>query len=155
MRYMGKDAALFVAERIIDYNHEKQQQEYLRQKQYIEHKKHMRHMKKSVWMLTIAVSLLMTLCGTIVTLEMQVQEREERMSALRVELAEIKMENLEAKKRLSQNTDYQWVREQAIKLGMSEVTAERVVYYSVNESDYMEQHSDIPVEENTNSAWRK
>lgn len=144
MSYTGKDTALQIAERIIDYNHKKEQQAYLRRQQYREHKKHMHHLRKTVCMLTIAASILMVCCGTIVTLEMQVREREARVSALRVELAEIKQENREAQKRISQVTDYDWVREQAFKLGMSKITEKNVIYYSVEATDYMEQHQSIP-----------
>lgn len=144
MSYRGKDAAWLIAERITEYHQEKKQQEYLRHQQYIQHKKHMRCLRKSVCMLTMAASVMMALCGTIVTLELQVKEREARLASLRVEISDLKKENQEAEKRLSQEADYQWVREEAVKMGMSRATADRVIYYSVEDSDYMEQHSNIP-----------
>ena len=42
------------------------------------------------------------------------------------------------------NVDYRWVREQAEKLGMSQAAKERIIYYSVDDVDYMMQYESIP-----------
>lgn len=144
MNTVKKDRALFLAECLMDYCHEKERQERLRRKQYIEHKKEMRYSRKSVSALIFVAIVMVVLCVNIVSLGMQVREREKKVSVLAEELSEIRKENQDAQKRLSNNADYRWVREEALKLGMSQVSVKQVIYYSVEDVDYMVQYDDIP-----------
>ena len=142
---MGNDAAYQLAERIIEYNYKKRQQEYLRQYQYLQNKKEIRKRRKNAWMMFLLVFIMMILCGTMVTMEIQVRESEERIVSLQTELSELKKQNKEAQKRLFGREDYDWIMQEAIKLGMSQATADRVVYYSIEENDCMEQYQSIPI----------
>lgn len=144
MNSLGNDKALFVAEQLIDYCHEKERQENLRRYQFIQKKKEIRHTRKSVMVLSGIAGLMLVLCVTIIFLGMQVREQETRVETLKTEIAELRELNKDAEKRISNNVDYQWVREEALKLGMTPVTKDKVIYYSVENADYMVQLEEIP-----------
>ena len=80
----------------------------------------------------------------MVTLAMQAREKEEHIADLKIAVSELKKENQEAEKRMHGNVDYRWVREQAEKLGMSQATKDHIIYYSVDDVDYMMQYESIP-----------
>lgn len=144
MNSVGKNTALHIAEQIMDFHYEQQRQEHLRRYEYIQQKKEMRYSRRLVTMLSLIAVVIVLMCSTIVTLEMQIRERENRLSALKVEVAELKKENQEAEKRLSRGDDYDWVRQKALQLGMTAITADKVIYYSVEDTDFMEQYENIP-----------
>lgn len=144
MNSLGNDRALYVAERLIDFCHERERQENLRHYWYIQQKKELKHCKRSVIVLTVILTLMLFLCVRMISLEMQVREREERVSLLMTEVSELKKLNTEAEKRLTNTADYQWVQEEARKLGMSHADADQVIYYSIENEDYMVQLEDIP-----------
>lgn len=144
MNSLGNDTALDVAERFIDYCHEKERQENLRRYQYIQKKKEIRNTRKNVALLTIVVAVMLVLCITMISLEMQVRQQEKQINNLKTEVAQMKKENKEAEKRLANMVDYRWVQEEALKLGMSRVTEDRIVYYTVDSGDYMVQLKNIP-----------
>lgn len=144
MSNLENNSALFVAEQLMEYSHKKERQAKQRQHQYLEHKKEMRYSRKSVFILSGIAGIMLALCVTIIFLGMQVREREVRVESLVTEVSELRKENKEAEKRISNKADYQWVREEALKLGMSQVTKDRVIYYSLEDKDYMVQHEDIP-----------
>lgn len=142
---MGNDLAWQLAERIMEYNYEKRKDKFMRQYHYLLHKKEMWRRRKIVWILSLFVSIVLILCTTIITMELQLKEREQRVASLQAEVLELRKENQEAEKRLTQRNDFAWVMEEAIKLGMSRATADRVIYYSVDKIDYMEQYESIPI----------
>lgn len=145
MSSLGNREALYVAECLMDYSQEQKRQENLRKQEYAEKKKEIKHTKKSLVGLTLLASVMISMCVTMISLDMQVKEQEERIAELKSQVSEMKKQNKEAEKRLSNSADYQWVREEALKLGMSQVTAEQVIYYSVEDGDYMVQLDDIPI----------
>lgn len=140
----GNEKALLVAEQIMDFCYEKKRQEKMRQEWYVQQKKEKRHMGIGVVGLSTAAALMLVLCVIMLTLGMQVRERELRMESLMTEVSALRKENKEAEKRLMDHADYQWIREEAVRLGMSQVTADQVIYYSVENADYMVQLEDIP-----------
>lgn len=144
MNSLGNDESLFIAERLIDYSYEKKRQENLRRYEFIQKKKEMRHSKKSVMVLSVIAGMMLVLCVTIVFLGMQVREQEARVDTLKTEIAELRELNKDAEKRIANNVDYQWVREEALKLGMKPATSDMVIYYSIESKDFMVQHEEIP-----------
>ncbi len=144
MNSFENDSALLVAEHLMEYSRRIERQKKLQKEQYIQHKKEVRRSRKyTVLFIGVAVVML-CLCMIMISLAMQVREREERISGLKIEISEIRKVNKEAERRVYGLNDYRWVREEAIKLGMSQVTADRVIYYSVDDADYMVQFDNIP-----------
>lgn len=94
--------------------------------------------------LTIAAAVLLCLCIMMIKLDIQVRDREERVSDLKAEVSELKKRNTEAEKRLENTVDYQWVRDEALKLGMARASEDQVCYYTVEAGDYMVQYDSIP-----------
>lgn len=145
MNSLGNKEALYVAECLIDYDHKKKRREKKRLDEYIEKKKEIRHTKKSLILLTALAVLMISLCVVMITMEMHVREQGARIAELKTQVSEMKKQNKEAEKRLSSSVDYQWVRKEALRLGMSQATEDQVIYYSVEDGDYMVQLDDIPV----------
>ena len=144
MSSLDNNSALFVAECLMEYSRKKERQEQLRLEQYLEHKAQIALVKKYMVLLSVAGIMMISLCSGMVTLAMQAREKEEHIADLKIAVSELKKENQEAEKRMHGNVDYRWVREQAEKLGMSQATKERIIYYSVDDVDYMMQYESIP-----------
>ena len=56
----------------------------------------------------------------------------------------VKAENDAAKKRIDLSTDLDAVKEQALALGMKYASPGQIFYYSIEDSDFMDQYSEIP-----------
>lgn len=144
MNNSEKDSALLVAEYLMEYSRKKERQKQLQQEQYLAHKKEVRQMKRYMILLSGVGAVILCLCVGMISLAMQVKEREERITELRVEVSELKKANKESERRMRGQVDYRWIREEAEKLGMSDVTEDRVIYYSIDDADYMVQYDSIP-----------
>lgn len=145
MNNSGNDSALLVAEYLMEYSRKKERQKKLQQEQYLAHKKEVRQMKKYMVLLSGVGVVMLCLCVSMISLAMQVKEREERITELRMEVSELKKSNKELERRMFGQVDYRWIREEAAKLGMSEVTEDRVIYYSIDDADFMVQYESIPI----------
>ncbi len=141
---LGDDKALFVAEQIVDYCHKKEQKERRQRLAYIQHKKDLKTSRKLTAFFSTVVFLIIGLCVSMVSLNIQVKQKEEQIALLEAEVSAAKKENKEAEKRLAGQEDYKWIKKEAEKLGMSRVTPDRVYYYTVEEEDFMTQFRDVP-----------
>ena len=78
------------------------------------------------------------------------QERALRMSkssSLESQIADLKADNDEAYKRINTSVDLDSIRNTAMtEYGMSYAKESQIVYYTVNDDDYMNQYSEIPRE---------
>lgn len=141
---LDDDKALFVAEQFIDYCHKKERRERQIRLANIEHNKEMKSSRRLVALLSLMFFLMIGLCIIIVSLNIEVKQREQNIVALEEEVLAAKKENKEAGKRLANQIDYKWVRDEAKKLGMSVATPDRVFYYTVEDEDFMVQYEDVP-----------
>lgn len=83
-------------------------------------------------------------CTTFLKLNFQVQQQTYRVAVLEKEIDALRLTNEDARKRLEDTVDLYTVREKAESLGMGYPREENVVYYSMDETDYMLQIEDIP-----------
>ena len=83
-------------------------------------------------------------CTVFLKLNFQVQQQNYRVAVLQKEIAVLQLENEDAQKRIEDARNLYEVRERAISLGMGYPKAGNVVYYSVDDTDYMFQTGDIP-----------
>lgn len=141
---MQNDLAATVAERCIDYYYNKIQEENERKYNRIQKRRELRKKKYKTW-LSIGVLLVMiALCMSLVFMEMQVRNQSLQVARLQSELNSITNENADAKKRLIDSADYQWVEQEAKKLGMTYPSPDKVVYYDAPTEDFMIQTQEIP-----------
>ena len=96
----------------------------------------------------IRLALVMIVTAVVATLflqlNFQVQRKIYRVAVLQKEIDALRLSNEDAQKRMDDARDLFLVREKAESLGMGYPKAGNVVYYSVEDTDYMFQTDDIP-----------
>lgn len=97
-----------------------------------------------VFFCAAAVLVFCIVCVTYIRLQSDIVGRTRRISKLESEIMDLRAENDAAVKRIDLSTDLDDVKEKAFALGMKYATAEQVIYYVIEDSDFMEQYSEIP-----------
>ena len=96
----------------------------------------------------IRLALVMIVTAVVATLflqlNFQVQQKIYRVAVLQKEIDALRLSNEDAQKRMDDARDLFLVRDKAESLGMGYPKAGNVVYYSVEDTDYMFQTDDIP-----------
>jgi len=67
--------------------------------------------------------------------------RQKRMETLEQEISDLKTDNDSAYKRISTSVNLKEIKKQAKKLGMKYPSEKQIIYYSIENSDYMIQYS--------------
>lgn len=97
-------------------------------------------------LIRLAMVMIVTAVAATLFLQLnfQVQQKVYRVAVLQKEIDALRLSNEDAQKRLDDARDLFLVREKAESLGMGYPKAGNVVYYSVEDTDYMFQTDDIP-----------
>ncbi len=99
-----------------------------------------------VFFCTMAVLITCGVCVTYIQLQSDITSRMKRIAKLESQITDLKTDNDAAIKRIDLTTDLEAVKYRAIhELGMKYAGEGQIVYYNVEESDFMNQYSDIPV----------
>lgn len=93
---------------------------------------------------TIALMLTCGVCVAYIQLQSDITGRMKNIARLENQVANLKADNDAAIKRIDLSTDLDAVKRQAFSLGMNYARTDQVIYYSVEDDDYMNQYSDIP-----------
>ncbi len=94
---------------------------------------------------TMAVLISCVVCVTYIQLQSDITSRMKHISTLESQITDLKAYNDAAIKRIDLSTDLEDVKYKAIhELGMKYAGPGQIVYYTVEDSDYMNQYSDIP-----------
>ena len=144
---MQNDLAHMVAERCIDYYYEKIQEENLRKYNRIQKRKELRMKKYKTCGFVCILFILILMCMVLLQMETKVRNQSERVAYLQTELNSVINENEDTKKRLMNMTDYEWIEQEALKLGMCYPSEKNVIYYEKPKDDYMIQTEEIPGKE--------
>ena len=94
--------------------------------------------------LVVVTIAALVVCTVFLKLNFQVQQQTYRVAVLQKEIDALRLANEDAEKRMGDASDLFAVREKAASLGMGYPKEENVVYYSVDDTDYMFQTDDIP-----------
>ena len=98
-----------------------------------------------VLFLTTAALVTALVSVAYIRLQSDVTGRMRRISALESQVANLKADNDAALNRISTSVDLDYVKDAAInQLGMVYPTADQLVYYSIEDDDYMNQYGEIP-----------
>lgn len=134
-----------------DYRREREER---RQRELRRHNEHMARRNKEralrmnlgyVLFLTAAAVVTALVSVTYIQLQSDVTGRMRRISALESQVADLKADNDAAFKRISTSVDLDYVKDMAInQLGMVYAGADQIVYYSIDDDDYMNQYGEIP-----------
>lgn len=127
---------------------EREQEEELRRRQRAARRNRERELRMSrsyVAFLVMAVFVFGTFTGTYVKIQSDVTARMKAISSLESQIADLRAENDEAYKRINTTVDLEHIKDIAInELGMFYAAEEQIIYYTVENDDYMNQHGEIP-----------
>ena len=85
--------------------------------------------------------------GAYIHIQSEMTARMNQISSLESQIADLKADNDEAYKRINTSVDLDSIRNTAMtEYGMSYAKESQIVYYTVNDDDYMNQYSEIPRE---------
>lgn len=83
--------------------------------------------------------------GCYVMLQAQVTRQLRSISMMESRVADLKAENDEKYKRIVTSVDLDYIKDVAMnQLGMDYAREDQIIYYTVENNDYMNQYSDIP-----------
>ena len=127
---------------------DREKEEELRRKKRIARRNQERALRMSrsyVVFLTMAVIVFGVFAGTYIKIQSDVTARMNQIASLESQIADLKADNDEAFKRISNSVDLDSVRNTAMnELGMFYAKESQIIYYSVGYDDYMNQFGEIP-----------
>ena len=101
--------------------------------------------KGYVAFLTVCVALVAFSAVSLIQIQSQVTQRMEHIAALESQLTDLKADNDARYKEIVTSVDLEYIKDVAInQLGMQYATEDQVIYYSVENNNFMDQYSDIP-----------
>lgn len=141
---MLEQKAVHMTEEEIDAYYAKRHRENLERYYNIQANRAIREDRGRLIRLVLVMIVASVVCTVFLQLNFQVQQKIYRVAVLQKEIDALRLSNEDAKKRLEDARDLYIVREKAESLGMGYPKAGHVVYYSVEDTDYMFQTGDIP-----------
>ena len=104
------------------------------------------HMSRGyVAFLTICVGIVAFAAVALVQIQSQVTQRMEHIAALESQITDLKADNDARYKEIVTSVDLDYIKDVAMnQLGMQYATEDQIIYYSVENNNFMDQYSDIP-----------
>ena len=101
--------------------------------------------KGYVAFLSVCVVLSAVTAFSLIQIQSDITQRMKRIAVLESQLTEMKALNDARHNEIITSVDLDYIKNTAInELGMSYATEEQVIYYTVENSNFMDQYSDIP-----------
>ena len=141
---MLENSAAYKTEEEIEAYYSKLHQESLKKYYSIHANREIKKDRTRLMKLVAAVGIVVVFCTMFLQLNVQASQHASRVTELQQEIEEIRQNNQDAQKRIADTQNLQTVRKRAEKLGMCYPKQKNIVYYTVNEDDYMIQNNDIP-----------
>ena len=141
---MLEQNAAYMTEAQIDDYYRTQREEHLKRYYTIRANREMRENRDRLARLVLVTVLTLVVCTVFLQISFRVQQQTYRVAVLQKELNTLRQQNDDAQKRLEDAAGRYNVQEKALQLGMGYPEEGSVVYYSVEDSDYMFQTRDIP-----------
>ena len=92
-----------------------------------------------VMFLMMCTSVLFSICGIYIYLQSQITGHISAISSLESEIIDLRSDNDETELYIETSADLDAIKSRAFALGMQYPTADQIIYYSVDETDYMKQ----------------
>ena len=104
------------------------------------------HMSRGyVAFLTLCVGVVAFAAVALVQIQSQVTQRMEHIAALESQITDLKADNDARYKEIVTSVDLDYIKDLAMnQLGMQYATEDQIIYYSVENNNFMDQYSDIP-----------
>ncbi len=101
--------------------------------------------KGYVTFLTLCVAIVAISAVSLIQIQSQVTQRMEHIATLESQITDLKADNDARYKEIVTSVDLEYIKDVAInQLGMQYATEDQVIYYSVENNNFMDQYSDIP-----------
>ena len=98
-----------------------------------------------VTFLTLCVGIIAFAAVVMVQMQSEVTQRMEHIAALESQITDLKADNDARYKEIVTSVDLDYIKDVAInQLGMKYATKDQIIYYSVENKNFMDQYSDIP-----------
>ncbi len=98
-----------------------------------------------VTFLTLCVGIIAFAAVVMVQMQSEVTQRMEHIAALESQITDLKADNDARYKEIVTSVDLDYIKDVAInQLGMKYATKDQIIYYSVENNNFMDQYSDIP-----------
>lgn len=98
-----------------------------------------------VMFLSVCVTLSTLAAVSLIQIQSQVTQRMKNIASLESRLTDLKADNDAKYKEIVTSVDLEYIKDVAVnELGMSYASAEQVIYFSVENDNFMDQYSDIP-----------
>ena len=82
---------------------------------------------------------------SLIKIQSQVTQRMRTVAALESQVSDLKSDNDARYNEITTSVDLNYIKDVAInKLGMSYATEDQVIYYTIDNNNFMDQYSDIP-----------
>ena len=95
--------------------------------------------------LTLCVGVVAFAAVALVQTQSQVTQRREHIAALESQITDLKADNDARYKEIVTSVDLDYIKDVAInELGMTYASEEQVVYFSIENENFMDQYNDIP-----------
>lgn len=141
---MLEQGAVHMTEEEIDAYYKERREEALKRYYAIQANRAIREDRGRLIRLVIIMVTTLVVCTVFLKLNFQVQQQIYHVAVLRKEIDALRLANEDAQKRIEDARNLYEVRERAISLGMGYPKEGNVIYYSVDDTDYMFQTGDIP-----------
>lgn len=104
------------------------------------------HMSKGyVTFLSACVVVVAFAAVSLIQIQSQVTQRMQHIASLESQITDLKADNDARYKEIVTSVDLDYIKDVAInELGMQYATKDQIVYYSVENDNFMDQYSDIP-----------
>ena len=130
------------------WEEEEEREAELRRKKKIARKNQemaLRTNRSYVLFLSICAIMLTVFAGVYIKIQSDITARMKKISNLESQVTTLRAENDERLKRMNTIVDLGVIKDTAInELGMFYATSEQIIYYTVNNDDYMNQYIGIP-----------
>lgn len=133
-----------MTEEEIDIYYSKRREDDLKRYYAIRANRAIREDRGRLIRLVIMTVAVLIVCTLFLKLNFQVQQQVYRVAVLQKEIDALRLSNEDARKRISEASNLYEVWEKAISLGMGYPEEQKVIYYSVDQTDYMFQTGEIP-----------
>lgn len=95
--------------------------------------------------LTLCVGVVAFAAVSLIQIQSQVTQRMKHIAALESQITDLKADNDARYKEIITSVDLDYIKDVAInQLGMQYATEDQIIYYSVENNNFMDQYSDIP-----------
>lgn len=141
---MLEENVVCMTEDEIDAYYRKREEENLKRYYDLQAKRVLREERGKLMSMVAALLLILVVCTIFLKLNFQVQQQIYQLAVLEKEIDVLRLENADAEKRLEDAGNATLVWEKAQTMGMGYPKMGNVIYYTLEESDYMIQIGEIP-----------